>query len=123
MIRSARALLVILTLLAAAVAPTAVRAATAADCQQQIDALSAATDASTFIGKNAAKEETGLLRTLGAASETLAAGKLDDTVKKLSDFQSHTATIGQAGKLAATDAADLVQGADDAIACVTSIGA
>ena len=72
--------------------------------------------------QQAAKEEAGLLRTLDGASETLSAGKLADTIKKLTDFQSHAVTLGQDGKLDPVDAARLEQLADAAIACVAAIG-
>ena len=123
MTRLLRHALVLSALLFALAVPPAASAATAQECQTQIESLAAATDSATFIGKNAAKEETGLLRTLAGAAETLAAGKLSDTVKKLSDFRSHAVTIGEAGKLDPADAEVLAQAADEAILCVSSIGA
>ena len=123
MTRLLRHALVLSALLFALAVPPAVSAATAEECQTQIQGLATATDSATFIGKNAAKEEAGLLGKLDGASQALAAGKLADTVKKLTDFRSHAVTIGEAGKLDSTDAATLVGLTDDAIACVTSIGA
>ena len=122
MTRLLRHALVLSALLVAFAAPSAANAATAEACQTQIDALATATDSATFIGKNAEKEEAGLLRTLAGASETLAAGKLADTVKKLSDFRIKAVAHGEDGKLNPADAEALVQLTDDAIACVTSIG-
>lgn len=115
--------LILVALLCAVAVPPAVSAATASECQTAIDELRTATADATFIGKNAEKEEAGLLRKLDGASEALAAGKFDDAVKKLTDYRFHAVTIAEAGKLDPGDAAVLTQLADDAIACVGSIGA
>ena len=121
MTRLFRHALVFAALLAIAL-PTAVNAATVDECQAAIADIGTAASNATFVGKNAAKEETGLLRTLAGASETLAVGKISDTVKKLSDFRLHAVTLGEDGKLDPADAAVLAQLVDEAILCVNSIG-
>lgn len=122
MTRFFRHALVLAALLVAVAVPPAAQAATAAECQAQIDALATATDAATFGGRQAEKEEAGLLGKLNGASTALAAGKTLSAAQKLTDFRSHVVTIGEAGKLDSTDAATLVRLADDAITCVTTIG-
>ena len=123
MTHSIRSILAVGALAAALLAPSAVSAATVTECEQQLASLRTQVDASTFSGRNAAKEEAGLLGKLQAASDALAAGKYTNSVTKLGDFIEHTSTIAAAGKLDATQAAALVAGANDAIVCVSSIGA
>ena len=123
MTRLLRHALVLTALVFAFAVPHAVQASTASECQGQIDALATATDAATFAGRQAEKEEAGLLGKLNGASAALAAGKTLNAAQKLTDFRSHVVTIGEAGKLDSTDAATLAGLADDAIACVNSIGA
>jgi hypothetical protein len=121
--RSIRSITILATLAATLLMPAVASATTVDECQAAITSLAAQTEAATFIGKNAAKEVAGLVRTLAGASETLAAGKLDNTVTKLTDYRLHAEKLGQDGKLDATDAAALLQSTDAAIACVQSIGA
>ena len=114
-------------ILALAALGTAVTAAPAAattvqECQAQIADLRAATadDAVTaFTSKQAAKEEAGLLAKLGDASAALPK-KPATAIQKLADYRNHTAKITADGKLVSS--ADLVGGADAAIACIQAIG-
>lgn len=89
-----------------------------ATCQQKISDLRTATANATFFGKNAAKEKTGLLGKLDAASSALAAGKNADAIQKLTDFRDHVAQLEGQGKVAPADADALIAGANDAIACI-----
>ena len=123
MIRPFRSVLVLAALVVAVAAPAAVSASSVDECQAAIGQLREATATATYVGKQAAKEQAGLLGKLDGASRVLAVGKYADTVKKLTDFQSHVVTIGQTGKLDVSDAAVLTELADEAIACVDAIGA
>ena len=97
-------------------------ATTVQQCQAQIADLRAATadDAvTTFTSKQAAKEEAGLLVRLDAASTGLPK-KPGTAVQKLADYRDHVAKITSDGKLSSS--ADLVGGANSAIACIQAIG-
>jgi hypothetical protein len=104
----------------AAAAPAG--AATVADCQAQIDQLAAQTAASTFTGKNAARDKSGLLDKLTNANTKLSEGKNEDAILKLQDFQARVRVLAETGKLAPADAHSLNAGADAAISCINSIG-
>src|SRR5919112_6255369 len=65
------------------------QAETLTDCQAKIAALRLETDnATTFLGKNAAKDEAGLLLKLDNANEKLGEGKYLDAIDKLTDFKN-----------------------------------
>ena len=114
-----------LSLLFAAVlaSTTPTGAAGVADCQGQIAALRAATADAQFTGQNAEKNQAGLLGKLDAAAAALAVGKNADAIQKLTDFRAKVVTLNEQGKIDPGDAAALIRGADEAIACIQSIGA
>ena len=115
-------LLLALPILGAALFAGPASATTVAECQDQIASLRAATaddSVTTFNTKNAAKEEAGLLVKLDAASAALPK-KPGTAVQKLTDYRDHVAKITSDGKLSSS--ADLVGGANAAIACVQTIG-
>ena len=105
----------------ASAAPTG--AASVGECQGEIDALQAATSEAIFTGQNAEKNQAGLLGKLDAAAAALAAGKNADAIQKLTDFRAKVVTLNEQGKIDPDDAAALIRGADEAIACIQSIGA
>jgi hypothetical protein len=98
-----------------------VAAESVADCQARIEALRAATESATFSGRNAAKEQTGLLGKLDSASSKLAQGKFEDAIQSLTQFRDKVTTLQGQGKIDPDDANALIAGADDAIACVQSL--
>lgn len=123
MTRSIRLALALATVLVTFAVPSLASAATVEECQAAITTLSVQTQDAEFFGRQAAKEEAGLVAKLAGASQALAAGKNADAVKKLTDFALHAGTIANAGKLDPTDGAALVEGANEAIACINAIGA
>jgi hypothetical protein len=112
-------------LLLAGVGVTAAGAATTDDCQAKINALVTQTQSATFYGGQAEGNRADLLIKLDEASEKLAEGKLDDAVQKLTDFRTSVQLLASATKpkIDAEDAAALIAGADDAIACIQSLQA
>ena len=89
-------------------------------CQQLIDDLIATSQTVQITGKKAPKDVTGLTATLDAATTTLAAGKLCDTVKKLEDFKIKVEDLIAAGRFteAGPTGEQLIAQADAAIACI-----
>ena len=112
-------------LLAGAGLLSAANAATTDDCQAKIDALRAQTATVELFGHNAEMDRAGLLGKLDEASAKLAEGKLDDAIQKLTDFRTRVEELAAAPKpkIGADDAAALIAGADDAIACIQSLQA
>lgn len=94
-------------------------ALTAAECQAGIDALRADTAEATFIGRNAAKDEAGLVGKLDEASAKLSLAKYADAVRKLGDFETKVASLLAAGKLESS--VDLIAAAGGARACILGI--
>ena len=88
------------------------------DCQATIDVLREQTQNATFIGQNAEKNETGLVTKLDNASVKLAEGKNADAIQKLTDFRDTVAALNTQGKINPDDANTLINGANDAIACI-----
>jgi hypothetical protein len=102
-------------------------AVTTADCQTGIADLRTLTQVLTYA--NASKDLTGLLGKLDAASAKLDAGKLQDAIQKLSEFEKKVASLAADGKIVAgVDAngvtvtpADVIAAADASIACITAL--
>jgi len=90
------------------------------DCQAKIDVLREQTVNATFIGQNAVKSETGLVTKLDNASAKLAEGKNADAIQKLTNFRDTVAALNAQGKIDPDDANTLINGADDAITCITA---
>ena len=99
------------------------QAATVTDCQAQIEALRMQTQQATFTGQHAAKDQLGLLEKLDTASAKLAIGKNADAVQKLTDFRNRVTLLDAQGKIDYEDALVLINGADQAIACIQSLTA
>jgi hypothetical protein len=98
------------------------QAETVTDCQAKIAALRGQTEnATSFLGKNAAKDEAGLLLKLDNASAKLAEGKNADAIQKLTNFRDTVAALNAQGKIDPEDANTLIGGANDAIACITAL--
>ena len=72
----------------------------------------------TFTGQNATKDQTGLIAKLDSATTKVEQGKTSDAVQALTQFRDKVATLQSQGKIDAADAAVLITGADDAIACL-----
>jgi hypothetical protein len=110
-------------LLLAGVGVTSAGAATADDCQAKINALVTQTESAQFFGGQADANRANLLIKLNEASEKLAEGKLDDAIQKLTDFRTNVELLASATKpkIDPEDAATLIAGANDAIACIQSL--
>lgn len=113
------ALVILATLIFAAPA----QAATVTDCQAQIAVLRTQTQQATFLGQNAAKDQAGLLDKLDLASTKLALGKNPDAAQKLTDFRNKVIQLDAQGKISHEDAVMLIDGANQAIACIQSLNA
>jgi hypothetical protein len=102
-------------------------AATVEECQGGLTNLVALTQVLQFADK--AKDLTGLLGKLDAAEKKLAAGKLEDAIQKLSDFQKKLTSLAADGKVVeGVDAngvtvtpQDVIAAADASIACITAL--
>ena len=101
--------------------PASASASTVAECQAQIDQLSAKTQTVAISGQNADKDRAGLLGKLSSASTKLEQGKADDAVMKLEDFRTKVQSLEAAAQVSAQDAQALTAGANDAIACIGSL--
>ena len=100
------------------------QAQTLGECQAEIAALRLETEnATTFLGKNAAKDEAGLLLKLDNANAKLVEGKYADAGQKLTDFRSSVIALDAGGKVDPVDASELIAGANEAIVCVEGLGA
>ena len=110
-------------LLLAGVGVTSAGAATADDCQAKINALVTQTESAQFFGGQADANRADLLGKLNEASTKLAEGKYEDAIQKLTDFRTSVVQLGSAAKpkIDTEEAAALIAGADDAIACIQSL--
>jgi len=109
-------------LLALLLAPGAALATTVTECHAQIESLKAATAAATFTGQNAAKDEASMLSKLGNAELKLDQAKFADAIQKMTDYKSKVSQLAAAKKMASGEAQDLINGADDIIRCIQSLG-
>jgi hypothetical protein len=91
------------------------------ECQADIAALRAQTLSTTFAGQNAARDQAGLVGKLDSASAKLSQGKFQDALANLQSFRAKVVTLEQQGKISPQDAAALITGADEAIACVQGL--
>jgi hypothetical protein len=94
------------------------QAETTGACQAEIAEVRGQTENATFLGKNAAQTEEGLLLKLDNASAKLAEGKNADAIQKLTNFRDTVAALNTQGKINPDDANTLIGGANDAIACI-----
>jgi hypothetical protein len=98
------------------------QAQTLTECQAKIADLRLETDNATFLGKNPAKAEEGLLLKLDNANEKLVIeGKYQDAIDKLTDFKNTVIALNEGGKVDPDDATELIAGADEAITCVDGL--
>jgi hypothetical protein len=90
-----------------------------------MDALAAQTASAQFVGTKAETGRANLLVKVDNASTKLAEGKLDDAIHKVADFRTVVEQLDSAAKpkIDAEDAAALIAGADDAIACIQALQA
>ena len=103
-----------------------VNASTVSECQALIAALRTETESVVIVGKNAEKNRAGLVTKLDGASVALDRVKLCDAIRKLTDYRNKVNQLIASGSINADPAAgvtgqDLVNGANEAIACVQSL--
>ena len=92
-------------------------------CQALIDALRADTEAVALTGRQAEKNRASLLGKLDGASTALGKGKLCGAIQKLTDFRNKVNQLIASGSInndptAGVTGQDLVDGANEAIACI-----
>jgi hypothetical protein len=102
----------------ATVSPAQAQTSDFQECQDNISSLEAQTASVTFLGENPDKSEASLLNKLTQASLKLDADKPLDAIQKLTDFQNAVTSLLAGGKISDADAATLIAGADDVIACI-----
>jgi hypothetical protein len=93
------------------------------DCQASIDAVRADTEVVVLTGRQAEKNRAGLLGKLDNATRELGRGKLCDAIAKLTDFRNKVNQLIASGSINNDPASgvtgqDLVNGANEAIACI-----
>ncbi len=120
----ARTLCTLLAALVLLAAGSPAAATTVTDCLGLIGTLS---DETTQVWYTNARDERGLLAKLAGAAAKLDTLKLNDAVQKLGDYESKVDALIAAGKIGpsgdgATTPEMLVDGADEAIACIRNIG-
>ena len=94
-----------------------------AQCEASIAELRAATVGVLLTGRQAEKNRAGLLAKLDNASTELGKGKLCDAIQKLTDFRDKVNQLIASGSInsdptVGTTGQDLVDGANEAIACI-----
>ncbi len=101
-----------------AVSPVA--AITIAECDAAMDAVHDAVGTVEFLGRQAEKDEAGLVEKLEAAQVKLEEGKFDDAIQKLTDFTSAVIALRDAAKpkISLEDARTLLDAANAAIGCI-----
>jgi len=103
------------------VAAEPAQAQTVDECQADIGTLKVETQNATFIGRNAAKDQAGLIGKLDSAGAKLSQGKFQDALANLQSFRAKVVALDQQGKIDHEDALLLIAGADEAIACVQDL--
>ena len=94
-------------------------------CQALIDALRGETEAVLLTGRQADKNRAGLLGKLDNATNDLSRGKLCGAIQKLTDFRNKVNQLIASGSIntdpsVGVTGQDLVDGANEAIACIQS---
>jgi len=100
------------------VAAEPAQAQTVDECQADIGTLKVETQNATFIGRNTAKDQAGLIGKLDSAGAKLSQGKFQDALANLQSFRAKVVALDQQGKIDHEDALLLIAGADEAIACM-----
>jgi hypothetical protein len=102
--------------------PLTAHASSAGDCQAQITALRAATDAVTFPdSKQGDKTKSQMLFHLDKATRALGLGNYVDASAQLDNYLGNLNDAVAAGKITAETAAPLASAANDIKTCIASI--
>ena len=104
--------------------PTQVVSPIVAECDAGIEAVRHAVNSVTFLSRQPAKDQAGLLQKLDAAQAKLEAGKFDDAIQKLTDFKNAVIALRDAAKpkIGPEDAQTLLDAANAAIGCIGGAG-
>jgi len=100
------------------------QASTVSYCMELIDVLANETAGVEFLSRNAARDEASLLGKLERARMKLDQGKFADAIQKLDDFIAAVVSMRDAAKpkISSGDAALLIEGAEEVIACIQLLG-
>lgn len=96
-------------------------ATTVVECQGLISTLQTQTAAAEFLGRNADKDEAGLVAKLMEASDKLGQAKVADATQKVGQYRDKVNSLCAQGKIAADSdpsCGALLQGANDVLACI-----
>jgi hypothetical protein len=109
--------------LSVAMTGPAASAGQSSECLGLIAALRTETEGVVIVGKNAAKNRTGLLGKLDGAARDLDRGKLCGAIGKLLDFNQKVSQLNASGSINAdptvgTTGLDLIADANAAIVCI-----
>lgn len=101
-------------------------ATTVGECQALITALRGDTEAATFVGKNAAKDEAGLIAKLDGASAKLPQGKFCDAKTKVTQYRDKVSALCGQGKLVDNEdgsvtCAGLIEDAGEVLTCIAGL--
>lgn len=96
-------------------------ATTITECKALIGTLKTQTAAAVFLGRNAAKDELGLIGKLDEASNKLDVAKLADATLKVSQYRDKVNAVKIAGD-SPVSGAELIEGANGVLSCIGSIG-
>jgi hypothetical protein len=104
----------------------AAKASPSSECLALIAALRTETEGVVLLGKNAAKNRTGLLGKLDGASRDLERGKLCGAIEKLNDFNQKVNQLIASGSInsdptVGTTGLDQIEDANAAIACIRAL--
>lgn len=103
----------------------AASATTITECKGLISTLQTQTAAAEFVGRNAQKDQDGLVGKLMEASNKLDVAKLADAAQKVGNYRDKVNTLCASGKIAPNSdpsCAALLDGANGALACIANIG-
>lgn len=103
------------------IAAGAASATTIDECQALITTLQKQTESAVFTGRNAAKDEAGLIAKLGEAYNKLDVAKLADASQKVGQYRDKVGTLKVTAE-SPVSTGELIDGANEVLGCIGTIG-